>query len=198
MSRRRTFKMTALLSLSMLLAGCAGGRLGQQSAKEKREAARIAQERKQDRFAPLSLRQENLKSTLSDEKGRPIWEATAKSIEVEERTKTGKLEGARFLFYDNGKLALEAHAPIVTADYGKKTVFLSGGVEGISRVGGYSFRARQAGWEYGKKQVRASGNVSLWRNEWRAVGDELTADTALNRGRLVGKPARLMVTQKTR
>jgi LPS export ABC transporter protein LptC len=189
---------TALLLLAALLSGCAGGRLGQQTAKEKREAARKAEQEKEDRFAPLRLRQENLKSTLTDENGRPIWEATAKLIEVDDQTKTGKLEGAHFTFYDNGKAALEAKAPLVTANYAAKTVKLSGGVEGLSREGGYSFKAQQAEWEYGQKQVRASGRVTLWRDGWRAVGDELIGDTALTKIRLLGKPARLVVTQESK
>jgi len=198
MKRHIMLRRVAPVALSMLLAGCAGGRLGEKTAQEKREAARVARERREDRFAPVRLRQENLKSTLSDEEGRPIWEATSKLIEVEEKTKTGRLEGARFIFYDNGKPALEARAPLVTANYEEKTVQLRGGVEGISLTGGYGFRAKEAEWEYEKKQVRASGGVTLWREEWRVVGDELTGDTALNRVRLVGKPARLMVTQKSK
>lgn len=187
-----------LLGLAALLAGCAGGRLGGQTPQEKREAVRQAQERKRDRFAPIRLRQENLRSTLSDERGRPIWEAAARFVEIDEPSKTGRLEGARFVFYENGKAALEARAPLVTANYEKRTVRLSGGVEGVSRAGGYGFRAQQAEWGYEKKQVRATGDVTLWRAEWRAVGDELVGDTALSKVRLTGNPARLMVTETSK
>lgn len=198
MMKRSIIRGVLLLALAVLLVGCAGGRLGEKTAKEKREAAQQAEQRERDRFAPIRLRQEDLKSTLSDDKGRPVWEATAKLIEVDEPTRTGRMEGARFVFYNDGKAALEARAPVVTANYKDKTVLLAGGVEGVSRLGGYGFRAQQAEWDYEKNQVTASGGVTLWREEWRVVADKMTGDTALNKVRLTGKPARLMVTEKPR
>jgi len=146
--------------------------------------------------APVRLKQRGMSISLSDEKGQPVFEASAASLEVDENTKTGRMQNPRFTFYEGGKAALRARAGAVVVDYAKKIVHLDGGVEGNSEASGYSFRADRAQWDYDKKELRAWGKVRFWQKEWEAKGEELVGDTALKRARLIGSPATLRIAQR--
>jgi lipopolysaccharide assembly outer membrane protein LptD (OstA) len=180
------------ICLAFLLPGCAP----RQSVKMKQKAAARQPQAEKSALIPTRLRQEHLALSLSDEKGQPLLEATAESVEVDEKSKVGRMSRPRLTFYENGREGLRAQAGSLALDYGKKAVLLEGGVEGRSQASGYSFRADRARWDYGKKELKAWGNVRFWRKEWLAEGTELVGDTALKRARLLGSPARLTIIQK--
>jgi len=181
-----------MLALAALLGGCGPRPSHQRKGKPRAEE----QAPEKAAVAPVRLKQRSMSISLSDEKGQPIFEASAASLEVDENTKTGRMQNPRFTFYDAGKVAMKARSGSVIADYAKKIVHLDGGVEGDSEASGYSFRADRAQWDYDKKELRAWGGVRFWRKEWEAKGEELVGDTALKRARLIGSPATLRIAQR--
>ena len=180
------------ICLAFLLPGCGPRR----SVETRQKAAARQPPAEKSALIPTRLRQDHPALSLSDEKGQPLLQATAESVEVDEKSKVGRMSHPRFTFYEDGKEGLKAQAGALSVDYAKKAVLLEGGVEGRSQASGYSFRADRARWDYEKKELKAWGNVRFWRKEWLAEGTELVGDTALKRARLLGSPARLTIVQK--
>jgi LPS export ABC transporter protein LptC len=137
-------------------------------------------------FAGAHGRVEVGEIVVADPAGKRVWRASAQSIDWDYDKQQAVLRDVQCQFIEDGKLALEARAPLVTAYTGERRVALEGGVTARAPATQTSLRADRLQWNVEDKEVYATGNVKYVRGNIALTGPRLRADLALKRARLEG------------
>jgi LPS export ABC transporter protein LptC len=123
---------------------------------------------------------------VADPAGKRLWRASAASLEWDHDQQQAVLRDAQCHFTDDGKLALEARAPLATAYLAERRVVLEGGVTARAPATETSLRAERLEWKVEDKEVYATGNVKYVRGAFALSGPRLRADLGLRKARLEG------------
>ena len=123
---------------------------------------------------------------VADPVGKRLWRASADSIESDYDKQEAVLHNVNCQFEENGKEALEARAPLVTANLKDRRVVLSGGVTARAAATRTFLRADRIEWMVKEKELSATGNVKYVRGDFMLTGDRLRADLALKHARVIG------------
>ncbi len=186
----------AIILWSGLLAGCQRASAPQPpAASQHAQPLRTAPHPPIKRGAAASVEVGEI--VVADPAGKRLWRASARSIEWDYDRQQALLRDVQCQFTDEGKLALEARAPVVIAYLGERRVVLLGGV-GPPRAksrGGVTarapatktfLRADRIEWDVRSKEVYATGNVKYVRSDFVLTGERLRADLDLRKARLEG------------
>jgi len=124
---------------------------------------------------------------VADPVGKRLWRASADSIESDYDKQEAVLHNVSCQFEENGTEALEARAPLVTANLKDRRVVLSGGVTARAPATRTFLRADRIEWMVKDKELSATGNVKYVRGDFMLTGDRLRADLALKHARVIGR-----------
>ncbi|HUT75467.1 MAG TPA: LPS export ABC transporter periplasmic protein LptC [Armatimonadota bacterium] len=185
----RRVMVPAALAAGVLLAaaapqGCRRGPAPQMRPAPSGDAA----PQRSDQQAPAGARArvEVGEIVVADPAGKRLWRASAASLEWDNDKQQAVLRDAQCHFTDDGKLALEARAPLATAYLAERRVVLEGGVTARAPATETSLRAERLEWKVEDKEVYATGNVKYVRGAFALSGPRLRADLGLRKARLEG------------
>lgn len=136
----------------------------------------------------VTARLTNVHPSETDEKGRRVWEASAKSLEASEAQQTGELEEVRAVLYQEGKPEITVTAPHLKVDYKVHKLFLTGGVTAVSSTRKAHFAAGELVWNASTNQFVATGGVRMIRERALFTGGRMLGDTRMKKVRMTDHP----------
>lgn len=136
----------------------------------------------------IALHLTNVHPFQMDDKGRKLWEASAKSVLASQTQENMVLQQVHVTLYQDGNPELSLSAPRMKADYTTQKLFLDGGVNIISQKRKARLKTGQLVWNGKTHQFMATKGVSLTRGPIRITGGSLTGDTQLKRVRILDHP----------
>ena len=187
-ARRWALAITLCL-LAALCCGCGGARTAPPpgaKAASKAAGAAAGEAAKSSPLAGAKVEIRGGEIVVADPVGKRLWRASADSIESDYDKQQAVLHNVSCQFEENGKEALEARAPLVTANLKDRRVVLSGGVTARASATRTFLRADRIEWMVKDKELSATGNVKYVRGDFMLTGDRLRADLALKHARVIG------------
>jgi LPS export ABC transporter protein LptC len=122
---------------------------------------------------------------VENKDGKPSWEITADTIEVDPDTKLIYLKGIKATFYQDKGGKLETTAPLATMDGTTKDITMSGDVRATSTDGAV-FTAQEAKWLAKDRRIFGSGGITLIRDDTVITGDTIETDNNMETYKIRG------------
>jgi LPS export ABC transporter protein LptC len=123
----------------------------------------------------------NVRPFQMDEKGRLLWEAHAKSLEVREVDRAGDLNDVQVTLYQEGKPEIIVTAPKMHADYKTRELRLIGGIKAVSKRQQAQFVADTMTWNAGTNHFVGKKGVRLIKGNTVVTGGVISGDTRLKK-----------------
>lgn len=128
----------------------------------------------------------NGSSYVEHKDGKPVWEISAETIEMDPNTKLIYLKGIKGVFYQDNGGKLDLIAPTATMDSKTKNITMDGDVKAISSTDGTIFTAKQALWNSTDRKLFGSGGVTLTREDTVITGDTIETDNNMQKYKVRG------------
>lgn len=126
-------------------------------------------------------------STYVEQKdGKPVWEISAETIEVDPKTKVINLKGIKGVLYQDNGGKVEITAPSATMDSKTKDITMNSDVKAVSSTDGSVFTAKQALWNSKDRKLFGSGGVTLTKDDTVLTGETLETDNNMQKYKVRG------------
>ncbi|MCX7780725.1 MAG: LPS export ABC transporter periplasmic protein LptC [Negativicutes bacterium] len=117
--------------------------------------------------------------------GKPQWEITAETIEMDPKTKIIYLKGIKGTFYQDNGGKIEMTAPLATMDSKTKDITMQGNVKATSSDGAV-FTAKEALWAAQDRRIFGFGGVTLTRGDTVITGEKIETDNNMQKFKVQG------------
>jgi LPS export ABC transporter protein LptC len=108
--------------------------------------------------------------------GKKIWELTAQSIEVDNKTQNLRLKNIKGIFYQENGGKIDLTAPAGTMENKTQNVVLTGGVKATA-TDGSTFSADQVNWAGNRREIYGNGNITVTKGDTVITGDKIESDS---------------------
>lgn len=126
-------------------------------------------------------------NTIKEEKdGKPLWELSAETIEIDTNTKNATFKNSKGVFYQDNGGKIEIIAPEAVVDSKTKEIRMVGKVEAIASDG-TTFRVQEIRWFTLEQRFYGTGNVLLTKNDTVMSGDQIESDGNLSKIKVSGR-----------
>lgn len=126
-------------------------------------------------------------STYIEQKdGKPVWEISAETIEMDPNTKLIYLKGIKGVFYQDNGGRIDLIAPTATMDSKTKNITMNGDVKAVSSTDGTIFVAKQALWNSVDRKLFGYGGITLTREDTVITGDKIETDNNMEKYKVQG------------
>lgn len=123
---------------------------------------------------------------VENKDGKPAWEISAETIEVDPNTKLIYLKGIKGVFYQDKGGRMDLFAPTATMDSKTKDITMDGEVRAVSSTDGAIFTAKQALWSSADRKLFGSGGITLTREDAVITGDTIETDNNMQKYKVRG------------
>jgi len=125
-------------------------------------------------------------NTISQQKdGKPLWELSAETIEVDVTTKNVTMKNIKGIFYQTNGGKIDITAPGAVLDNTTKDIVMTGKVQAIASDGA-TFTAQQTHWSGPEQRFYGSGAVALTKDGTVMTGDKLESDANMAKIKMLG------------
>lgn len=135
---------------------------------------------------PASFLSFNGSTYIEQKDGKPAWEISADTIEMDPATKIIYLKGIKGVFYQDKGGKVDLSALTATMDSKTKNITLNDDVKAVSSSDGAVLTAKQALWTANDRRFFGSGGITLTRDDTVITGDTIETDNNMQKYKVKG------------
>ncbi len=125
-------------------------------------------------------------NSIKEEKdGKPVWELSAETIDIDTNSKNMKFKNLRGAFYQDNGGKIHITAPEASLDSKTKEIMMVGNVQATASDGTL-FVAQQIRWSNLEQHFYGSGHVSITKDDTVMTGDQIESDKNMSKIKVVG------------